>query len=309
MPKRTNTFQEVVSIIHTHLAGDATVEESAMLENRLTGELREVDTVIRTKVAGVKTTIGIESISWKRRADGPWVEKMHGKHVNLPTDKVVLVSESGFTKPARALAERENMLPLAPEDLTDDDPVGKIANALPSLWPKVITLTAEGARVWVDYPKGETSWFEAPADLFLLTESGEVAYTLVDYFGAVCTGNWNRIHEQIGTASIEKDTESNFFIEVGPPVEGKPADEVVPLFVRYDDGPDGPELHSMERVRFDGKAVIRVSRIDLKHMRLGDSIVAYGEGMFDGKPALLVATEDGESGTLTIRTSDESESG
>jgi hypothetical protein len=35
MPKRTNLFQQVVTIIHEQLAGDAAVEASAMLTNRV----------------------------------------------------------------------------------------------------------------------------------------------------------------------------------------------------------------------------------------------------------------------------------
>jgi hypothetical protein len=42
VPKRTNLFQQVVSVIYEHLADGASIEESAMLPNRLTGKKREV---------------------------------------------------------------------------------------------------------------------------------------------------------------------------------------------------------------------------------------------------------------------------
>jgi predicted Mrr-cat superfamily restriction endonuclease len=111
VPRRTNLFQDVVAVIHEHLAGDAVMEESAMLTNRLTGEQREVDVVLRRTTAGYETVIAVEATSRRAPVTAPWVEQMVGKHANLPTDKLVLVSESGFTKQARELAERENAIP------------------------------------------------------------------------------------------------------------------------------------------------------------------------------------------------------
>ncbi len=99
MPKRTNLFQEVVAIIHEHMAGAATIEESAMLVNRLTGEEREVDVVIRSRIAGQEMVLGIEATTQK--GSSPWTESMIAKHAELPTDRLVLVAEKGFSKPAR----------------------------------------------------------------------------------------------------------------------------------------------------------------------------------------------------------------
>ena len=62
MPERTDLFQEVVEIVHRHMAGDAAVEASAMLMNRRTGVRMEVDTVIRTKAAGYEIVVSVEAI-------------------------------------------------------------------------------------------------------------------------------------------------------------------------------------------------------------------------------------------------------
>lgn len=67
MPKRTNLFQEVVEILHRHMAGDATVEASAMLPSQSTGALREVDVVIRAKQANF--TELIEQIDLANRTE------------------------------------------------------------------------------------------------------------------------------------------------------------------------------------------------------------------------------------------------
>lgn len=78
-----------------------------MLEQRTTGVLREVDVVVRSDIAGHEVIVGIEARASARKADLLWVETLLGKHEDLPTSKLVLVSESGFTGPA----EREGVRP------------------------------------------------------------------------------------------------------------------------------------------------------------------------------------------------------
>src|SRR4051812_31100159 len=108
VPKRTNLFQDVVTIIHEHLAEGAERTASAMLRNSLTGDLREVDVTLHTITGpGYETTIAIEATAKTRKASVDWVEQMIGKHKNLPTNQVVLVSERGFTKQGRKLAIAE----------------------------------------------------------------------------------------------------------------------------------------------------------------------------------------------------------
>jgi hypothetical protein len=75
VPKRTNLFQEVVEILHRHMAGDATVEASAMLPSRSTGALREVDAVIRAKQAGHEVIVSVEAMAKSRKADRTWVDR------------------------------------------------------------------------------------------------------------------------------------------------------------------------------------------------------------------------------------------
>jgi restriction endonuclease len=93
-----------------------------MLANRLTGEPREIDVVLRATAAGHETMIVIEAASRRRKAAVDWVEQMIGKHKNLPTDNVVLVAEAGFTRQARKLALAAGMIPLTPESLRGPDP-------------------------------------------------------------------------------------------------------------------------------------------------------------------------------------------
>ena len=100
MPRRTNQFQRLITLINASLAGHAKVVESAMLTDKATGEQREVDVLITTSASGYEVNIAIEVVAHKRKAGTPWVESMHSKHSSLETDKVILVSESGFSAPA-----------------------------------------------------------------------------------------------------------------------------------------------------------------------------------------------------------------
>lgn len=132
MPRRTNAFQRLVTLLTATLAGKAQVTESAMLTDRVNEEQREVDILVVAEAGGYTVQIGIEAISWARPADTPWIEKMRAKHENLTTDKLILVSESGFYEPARRKAEFYGIEVLTLEEASEAD------------WPLIAKLTASG---------------------------------------------------------------------------------------------------------------------------------------------------------------------
>lgn len=100
MPQRSNQFQRLITLINAGVSGNAKVTESALLPDSVTGDKREVDVLIESEISGYDLKIGIEVVSYKRRADVTWVEKMRAKHECLPTNKLILVSESGFSSQA-----------------------------------------------------------------------------------------------------------------------------------------------------------------------------------------------------------------
>ncbi|MEE8126513.1 MAG: restriction endonuclease [Nitrospirales bacterium] len=105
MPRRTNQFQDLIALVERALAPtEAVVTSSELLTDRLTGTSREADIVIRHRVGNHMITISVECTGAKRRASVQWVDRMIGTHQSLPTDKLILVARSGFTKEARAKA-------------------------------------------------------------------------------------------------------------------------------------------------------------------------------------------------------------
>jgi hypothetical protein len=121
MPARTNAFQRLITLLTATLDGQARAVESAMLPDRVTGELREVDILVTSTTASFSISLGIEVIAWARPADTPWIEKMRAKHENLATDKLILVSESGFSGPAKRKAEFHGIETITIEEACDAD--------------------------------------------------------------------------------------------------------------------------------------------------------------------------------------------
>lgn len=106
------------------------VVESKLLRDVRTGEKREVDIVIETESAGYSVLIGLECTAAARKASVEWVERMWGKHADLPTDKLILVSRTGFWSTAAAKADALGIVTLSLEEAkTADWPriVGKLA--------------------------------------------------------------------------------------------------------------------------------------------------------------------------------------
>lgn len=105
MPKRSTGFQQLVALIHASLHDGGTLQESAMMADKITGVEREVDVLISKEVSGYRVNIALEIVDRARKADSTWVESMCKKHEALATDKLVLVSRSGFYRPALKKAQ------------------------------------------------------------------------------------------------------------------------------------------------------------------------------------------------------------
>jgi hypothetical protein len=121
MPARSTPFQELVHHIQEQLSGGVTVVQSEMLLHRLTGAKREVDVVIRTTVGEHPVIVSIECLGHARPADVTWVERMHGKHEHLDTNRLVLVSRAGFSRDAMDLADKLGIATYTPERACDLD--------------------------------------------------------------------------------------------------------------------------------------------------------------------------------------------
>jgi hypothetical protein len=122
MPQRTNPFQQLVHLIEQLLAPrGATVTESKQFIDQVTGEKREVDIVIETKSGVHPFIIGIECRDRKRSADAPWIEEIASKHQDIGINKTIVVSRSGFYKPALRKAKQRKIDALTLSEAQESD--------------------------------------------------------------------------------------------------------------------------------------------------------------------------------------------
>lgn len=110
MPKRSNDFQKITLNIHRALANRGiTVEESVLVPEKNSDTTREVDILLTTTVASHKVRIGIECRDHERNQDITWIDGLIGKYANLDIDRVIAVSHSPFTNPAKQKAQQHNI--------------------------------------------------------------------------------------------------------------------------------------------------------------------------------------------------------
>lgn len=300
MPKRTNTFQQVVAILHQHLAGGAEVEESAMLVDRVTGDEKEVDVVIRSTVAGQEMVLGVEAT--KQKASRPWVEFMIEKHRNLATNRLVLVAERGASRPAYRYAASAGAVLFVPEHLTGGDPVYKVVNRLERVWPRGVALTPK--HTWITVRRdGAVKRIagDAPPDLEVFLTDGRSAGTPFQVFEAAFDVDFPRMAEMIRLTDITDDRDEYFhggLVEPDSRWTHPRESERLPLCLKW---AETGELHPIARMEFSGRAVVEVGEVRLSHWRFQDTAVAYGEGRVGGRDALLVVTEnDGGDSAITM---------
>lgn len=298
MPQRTNTFQQVVAVVASHMADGASVVESAMVTPIRGGEAREVDVLVTATVGGHEVSVGIEACRWSRKAGVGWVERMKAKHDDLPIDKVVLYSASGFTTSALDKAAEHGIAAIGAEEISDHEMQQCILGGLRSIWPNLVTLTPKRARLWVQRRDSEVVWFKAPADLALyLEDRTELEVDLRKAVLSKIDAQWEQVFDQIGLSKISETVERTFVIYWRPisiSIEGAERR----LFAR---NIDPPELHPIEQVEIMGDAVIEVQEVALNHMRLGETRVAYGEVALQGRAGVVVASDGPGNEVLTIR--------
>jgi hypothetical protein len=295
MPRRSNLFQDTIAAVHAHMAGDATVEDSAMLRQRTTGEVREVDVVLTSKIGSHDVVVSIEARASARRADLPWVESMLGKHADLPTSKLVLVSENGFTQPARRQAEAKGAIAVSPKDLAGDHPGREIIEGLRSVQAQEVTLELQHMVMTARRPRGEKIQVRVPLNMNVYARDGRYITMLNLLFESERAASFAEFHKDV--TSPGGTLEANLHPRWNLP-GGAVSDEI---YARWE-AADPPELQVIEEVVVIADvAVDDVPTIEMTARQLGDIAYSYGEASVGGERALVVVTADETGGQLTVR--------
>ena len=235
----------------------------------------------------------VEASKTARPATVEWVERMIGKHADLPTDKVVLYSDRGFTIGALEKGRAHNVALISAEDLAEADSTEKVLGGLKTIWPKILTVQPVEARVHVAKSNGSRVWFRAEPDVqFFLVDGTALASPLRLAVDQVLGQSLGEIAQHIDLRVVAESTERAATMEfplwwICDDADGEGAFR--PVYVSHRDDKQ-VELHRIEAVELVVRIQITVSEADLVHARLGSVTVAYGEFASNAHTGLFVVS-------------------
>ena len=284
MPRRSNEFQRLIFLVKQQVAAHCTVIESKMLLDRLSNSLREVDICIERSVADHLVTVCIECRDHKRKADVKWVEEMKTKHERLPTNALVLVSRSGFTREAQRVAAIYNIETLRFDEVTADS-VGRLFGELSSIWSKVVFITPTKVVITV------SATDQLPAESIIASPDT----ALYNSDGIECGAVLSLVQFFLNSKELLNNVLSRGLYEHKCLVTGWPNpldDQGKPLCLLK---LEPSILRKIELIEITAECKFDINEFPLKRGRLGKTDVAWGSGTILGNAALLVASQD-ESG-------------
>lgn len=297
MPSRTNTFQKVIYLLQQHLAGSATVSESEFLIDRSNGERREVDVCIRSSIAETQVLICLECRDRQRKADVTWVEEMHGKHLTLPTDHLVLVSNSGFTPSAISKADAygiETVTPGGQSDAKVKEMASKFNNARLT---RVDFLKIELVKARL----GETET-EVQEDVRLLDSAATMNVYLEDNTYVCMIGEYVQsmianVDYSSAIFDASEDAKSFEILDESPGVLVADGQRYLPIFFHKEE----PVLHlrRLEFISIAGSARVSRAAFSVNHATFRDVRYSWGEATINGSKTVVVANGL-ESGKVSI---------
>ncbi len=281
MPQRSNDFQKLIFLIKQQSIDNATVSESKMLIDRVSGVAREVDVYIESEVGGHSIGISIECRDRNRRADVTWVESMKAKHERLPTNRLVLVSRSGFTLEATKYSASFGIEILTLNENTANT-VNQIFNNLKSLWLKSFTLFAE--KVVIQVAATEDMIEErviAFLDTGIYSSEGTVLTVAQDLVNSFLSSH--PIHQEI----VQQGTPDHNWFEAGwlSPVDAQ-GNAIFLLKT------DSNALRRIDSIRVQGRVHNTISEFPLQRVTLGGVQSVWAKGQYLDQDAMLVASEN-----------------
>lgn len=290
MPRRTNVFQELITLIERGLAPlEATVTGSATLVDRGTGGRREVDIVIEHRVGNHKVIVSIECTAGTRKASVQWVDRMIGTHGSLPTNKLILVSQSGFTPEAIRKAEAHGATTLSLEQAKAADWAAAVRSTRVVKVEAIVLPSLVKATVILDEHADSTDWPTAVTiDQARLVapnaaEAGEPVRTVVE--------TWLRDPATLKAVDKAAVLNAGMILEFQVPMRPGVSVEV----------PDGRRypVHALKvRAQFGRHE----ATVDLAQATYGDAAVAHGRADVIGRPVDVVMVQrPGENASIAFK--------
>lgn len=286
-----------------------------MLRDRATGQDREVDVTLETELGGHTLVVSIEATTRKRPVDAKWVEGEIAKHDCLPTNKLVLVSESGFTRSARKKIEDQEgkVVALSPEEIESDPDrvivsrLGIVAAKTVKIWPPRET------TILIETPEGEIARarMDEQDDPVIFGPDGAEIGALSAEIQRRLNPIANDLIDRAGISNEPQHLDTNYRIgfhnwgyEIGATDNEDREDSHGFLRWSSEDGEEA-EYTRITEVLITGRIEFEVVHISLTHMKLGQAATAFGDAALGEGKGLLVVTEETPGKALaSLRTPD-----
>lgn len=271
-----------------------------MLPHSLTGGLREVDVTISSYIAGHAVIVSIEATATRRRADVEWVEQLVSKHEHLPTSVLILVASGGFTSQARKFALAKGAVPLEVLDAVSTEE--QVLDGLETLWAQSYEMTPDAVTLVIASPGGGMTEVTSPPDDFdVVKADGTLLCTLQECVGGLLMTCTNRADHAMSMRHVTADSEWRFAYDFDAPTAQVNDGDDVRLYLRWQSSNDAHEAHLIDRMRVEGRLAVDVRQVSVKHLRLGDASVSFGEAEVVGNPAVLFVTGSPAGPVATMR--------
>jgi hypothetical protein len=277
-----------VRLVRQHFAqSGVTVTESKFLRDAVLGIEREVDIVVEGKFDGEPVVVSIEVIEHGRPAPLPWVEQMIAKHRNLPTNRLILVSKSGFTQNALAAVGREagRVQALQPEMIIKENrPVVK------QLFAESINYSPTGCRLHLHLGDGERLVVVGAPDTDVYGADGALLGPLAYLVREAINLDPVRQHLSFEAYNYpDKEQVKAFSLEL-------PICQLNYCLQQTETG----DLHAIEMLEIWGDFAISRTEVALTLANLGGRIYGAGEATIAGRPMVWVGTTDQVAQTTKI---------
>ena len=178
--------------------------------------------MLRSKIGSHEVIVSIEARASARKADSTWVEMMLGKHEDLPTSKLVLVSENGFTDPARRHAAAKGQIAHLARGPGDDHPGRRVLDGLRALQAEEVTFELTDMVMNARRPNVEKVRVRVPLNMNVYDAEGRYLTMLNLLFEAERAANVAEFHRDVSSPGGALRAT---FIRAGNLPSGEVADE------------------------------------------------------------------------------------
>ncbi len=279
MPKRSNTFQRLIKFLHKYKTPDVEIIESCELKERISGEKREVDICLKSKVGDYSIIISIECIDKTRKADKPWVEMMKAKHEKLETNSLVLVSKKGFYKPALDLCKEYGIKAYTIEEVENSKSIYSV---------KTLNCKIDKVNILLLEQNGSIKNVATVPINDIYNKNSEIIANVFD----LVTEMLNNKH--VSEKFLLEGTEEHdrFIIRWDNKHE-------VPIYMKK---VDSSELDLIKAIVIQGCPYFNIKKIDTQSGKFGELAFVYGETSLNSKNMFFLGIKEGNEETINVYT-------